>query len=205
MDLRAFAPFVSFVATGNRRRRRLLDTKCAKSLPLMTLNLARYQSRVQLRDGAVLRLRAIIPEDADKLLDLYHRLSPRSLYQRFFTIPKPDPAYAAYLANVDYETHFALVAEVAAKIIAVARYHRTAVTSRAEAAFTVADAWQGRGLGPLLLDRLAQVALAHNIESFEAELLTDNQQMMKVLSRSRFEMKPKVKAGVYRISLALAP
>ena len=63
----------------------------------MTLNLARYQSRVMLRDGAVLRLRAITPEDADKLLDLYHRLSPRSLYQRFFTIPKPDPVYAAYL------------------------------------------------------------------------------------------------------------
>lgn len=171
----------------------------------MPLNLARYQSRVVLRDGARLALRAIMPEDALKLLDLYNRLSPRSLYQRFFTIPKPDPIYAAYLADVDYENHFALVAEFDSKIVAVARYHRTEDAGRAEAAFTVADAWQGRGLGPLMLERLAQIATQHHIEAFEAELLTDNQPMMKVLSRSRFAMKPRVEAGVYHISLSLAP
>lgn len=175
------------------------------SNPVTPLNLACYQSRLMLRDGIALQLRAITLDDAGKLLDLYHRLSPRSLYHRFFTIPKPDPAYAAYLAGVDYENHFALVAEFDEEIVAVARYHRTQAAGCAEAAFTVADAWQGRGIGPLLLERLAQIALMNDIKLFEAELLTDNQQMMKVLSRSRFEMKHQLVAGVYHISLALAP
>ena len=175
------------------------------SNPVTPLNFACDQSRLVLRDGIALKVRAITPEDAAKLLDLYHRLSPRSLYHRFFTIPKPDPAYAAYLADVDSETHFALVAEFDEEIVAVARYHRTEAAGCAEAAFTVADAWQGRGIGPLMLERLAQVALLHHIKSFEADLLTDNQQMMKVLSRSRFEMKHQFVAGVYHISLSLAP
>ena len=175
------------------------------SNPVTPLNLASYQSRLALRDGVALQLRAITPDDAAKLLDLYNRLSPRSLYHRFFTIPKPDPAYAAYLADVDYENHFALVAEFNGEIVAIARYHRTQAQACAEAAFTVADAWQGRGIGPQLLERLAQIALMNNIESFEAELLTDNQQMMKVLSRSRFEMKHRFVAGVYRVALSLGP
>lgn len=62
---------------------------------------AHYESDVVLRDGSTIHLRPIRPDDATKLLDLYHRLSRRSLYDRFFTVPRADPVYAAYLANVD--------------------------------------------------------------------------------------------------------
>jgi GNAT superfamily N-acetyltransferase len=137
---------------------------------------------------------------------LYQRLSPRSLYQRFFTILRPDPVYAEYLADVDYLNHFALVAEFDNQIIAVARFYRNAdFPNRAEAAFTVADEWQAKGIGSLLLERLAQIAWEQNITSFEFQVLADNHQMMKVLSRSRFRVEQRLEAGVFNMILYLAP
>jgi hypothetical protein len=66
---------------------------------------AQYESEAVLSDGSRIHLRPIRPDDATRLLDLYHRLSPRSLYHRFFTIPRPDQVYARYLADVDYINH----------------------------------------------------------------------------------------------------
>src|SRR5215467_4192685 len=120
-------------------------------------------------------MRPICPGDDTKLLDLYHRLSPHSLYNRFFTIPKPDPNYAAYLAKVDFINHFALVAEAEEKIIAVGRFIRKPETPDiAEASFTVADAWQGQGLGTLMLEHLAQLAHEHGITAFVCQILAEN-------------------------------
>jgi GNAT superfamily N-acetyltransferase len=167
---------------------------------------AHYESDVVLRDGSTIHLRPIRPDDAAKLLDLYHRLSRRSLYHRFFAVPRADPIYAEYLASVDYLGHFALVAEVTEQIVGVARYYRNAeFPGRAEAAFAVADAWQARGLGPLLLDRLAEIAAAEQISVFEGQALTGNQPMIKVLSRSRFPVRQQVEAGVFNLILFLAP
>jgi GNAT superfamily N-acetyltransferase len=99
-----------------------------------------------------------------------------------------------------------LVAEIEEQIIAVARFYRvTDFPNRAEAAFTVADQWQARGIGSLLLERLAGIAWERNITSFEFQVLTDNHQMIKVLSRSRFSMSSKVEAGVFSMILSLAP
>jgi GNAT superfamily N-acetyltransferase len=167
---------------------------------------AHYESDVVLGDGSQIHLRPIRPKDATGLLDLYRRLSPRSLYHRFFTIPRPDPVYADYLADVDYLNHFALVAEVKGQIIAVARYYRIPeCESRAEAAFTVADEWQARGIGSLMLERLAEIAREQKINSFEVQVLSDNHQMMKILSRSRFRTNQKLEAGVFNVILYLTP
>jgi len=167
---------------------------------------AHYESDAVLRDGSKIHLRPIRTDDAAKLLDLYHMLSARSLYHRFFTVPRPDPAYARYLADVDYDDHFALVAEFDGRIVAVARFYRDPLKpGRAEPAFTVADAWQSRGIGTLLLERLAGVAVEKNITSFNLQVLTGNHQMIKVLSRSRFPVTRRVEAGVFNMTLSLAP
>lgn len=165
-----------------------------------------YESDAVLSDGSRIYLRPIRPDDATRLLDLYHRLSPRSLYHRFFTIPRPDPVYAKYLADVDYINHFALVVVCDAQIIAVARYfRRREFPNRAEAAITVADAWQAKGIGPLLLDRLAAVAREQQITSFEGQVLTDNRQILKALSRSRFHIRQRAESGVVNLTVFLAP
>ncbi|HYP29669.1 MAG TPA: GNAT family N-acetyltransferase [Blastocatellia bacterium] len=176
---------------------------------------SRYKFPVTLRDGSTMRVRPIRPEDDAKLLDLYHRLSNRSLYNRFLTVPDPDPSKAAYLARVDYHNHFALVGEVGGvgevgkapeKIIAVARYFRDSDRpDRAEAAFTVADDYQRQGIGQQMLALLSQVAFEQGITTLEGHVLAQNRPMMKVLSRSGFNLSRQVEAGVFLVSLSLGP
>ena len=159
---------------------------------------------VKLRDGFTLHLRPIQPDDDVNLLQLYNQLSQKSLYYRFFTIPKPDLNYARYLANVDAQNHLALVAEFNNQIIAVARFHRQAENpSCAEAAFTVADAWQGKGIGSMMLKALAKVALQKGITLFECEVAMDNERMLKLLSRSGFEFTKALNAGFFTITILL--
>src|SRR5260370_9854679 len=73
---------------------------------------ARRARSVRLRNGAAVHLRAIRPEDEDRLIALYGRLSPESARQRFFTSMKWLPrAWARYFANVDYHDRLAAVPE----------------------------------------------------------------------------------------------
>src|SRR6267142_6285660 len=67
---------------------------------------------VALRNGASLRLRPIRPDDAPRLMALCHRLSPRTVYQRFFSPRRLRPEEAYAFANVDYRERMVLVAEV---------------------------------------------------------------------------------------------
>jgi RimJ/RimL family protein N-acetyltransferase len=66
----------------------------------------------------------------------------------------------------------------------VARMHRSEDDPEvAEAAVTVVDDWQGRGLGSLLLDRLTQRARQLGVHRFEASLFTTNKPMLRLFER----------------------
>jgi RimJ/RimL family protein N-acetyltransferase len=144
-----------------------------------------YDEDVLLRDGTRLHLRPIRIDDGPELLRLYDKLSNTSLYHRFFVVPPKDASKAEYLAHVDYENQFALVAEFAGEVVAVARYHRDLARSdHAEVAFTVADTLQGKGIGSLLFERLAKIARSHGVSVFDAEVLKDNVGMVRVFEKS---------------------
>lgn len=116
---------------------------------------AHEASDVFLRSGSTVRLRPIRPQDAPLLLAFYRRLSPESLYLRFFGAVRMDEARAAEICCVDYEDTFGFVAEGSGRIVAAAHYYRyPRHPERAEAAFAVEDALQGQGLGTRLLERL---------------------------------------------------
>ncbi len=140
---------------------------------------------VALSDGARIELRPIRASDHDLLVAGFERLSARSRYQRFLA-PMDDlpDAMVHYLTEVDHHDHEAVVAidPVSGRGVGVARFVRLEDRPYvAEAAVTVADDWQGRGVGTLLLAALAARAREEDVQTFTAVLLAANREMLEVL------------------------
>jgi RimJ/RimL family protein N-acetyltransferase len=168
------------------------------------------EREVTLRDGARVRLRPIRPEDQDRLIAFYDRLSRHTAYQRFFTVMKRlPPDWAHLLANVDYERRLALLAEhgppEAPELVGVARYEATAQADTAEIAFVIQDAWQNRGLGTLMLDALLTAAEARGIRRFRAYVLTSNTRMIDLLVRFTDVRERATSSGVTELLLVRRP
>jgi acetyl coenzyme A synthetase (ADP forming)-like protein len=165
-----------------------------------------YESDILLRDGSTLRLRPIKPEDAAALRNLHSRLSAQSVYFRFFApIPELTEERALALATVDYHDSFALIGELAGRIVAVAQYFRDSENpNRAEVSFITEDALQGRGIASRMLERLAEIARDHKITVFEAYVLGDNRKMMDVFLRSGFEVERRLDGGVFSVTFPIA-
>ena len=168
------------------------------------------EREVTLRDGARLRLRPIRPEDQDRLIEFYDRLSRHTAYQRFFTVMKRlPPNWAHLLANVDYERRLALLAEHGShedpELVGVARYEPTGQADTAEIAFVIQDGWQNRGLGTLMLDALLAAAEARGIRRFRAYVLASNARMIDLLVRFTDVQERRVESGVTELLLARRP
>jgi GNAT superfamily N-acetyltransferase len=130
-------------------------------------------------------VRPIEPADEAILNRAFARLSEQSRYQRFLTaIAELSEAQLRYLTEVDHHDHEALVAldPKTGDGVGVARYVRLDDGTSAEAAVTVVDEWQGRGLGTALCQMLAERAREEGVERFTALLLASNDQMHDVLS-----------------------
>src|SRR5262245_21834673 len=149
--------------------------------------------RVVLRDGSVAMLRPSRPDDAPAIKRFFHDLSPESRRRRFFTFAEPADALIDRLADSQDPTRaltFLAMRTVdgASKPVAVGSYIAVSPTS-AEAAFAVDDRFQGKGLGSILLERLAVTGAAHGFRRFEATTLTENAAMLDVFRESGFEIR----------------
>lgn len=138
-----------------------------------------------LRSGHTVRIRQVRPTDAPALARAYADLGEQSRYRRFFTaMPElPDSTLAA-ASQVDHDQHEALVASPpwSREIVGEARYVRDPDRPDvADVAVTVVDAWQGRGLGSLLLRRLSRRAHDAGVHHFTAEVLAENGPMLHLL------------------------
>lgn len=148
----------------------------------------RRTTEVVLRDGTRVRLRPILPEDKALLVEGFQRLSPESRYRRFMApVQKLTDDQLRYLTEIDHVDHFAWIAldldQPAHPGMGTARYVRIPEEPDvAEAAVTVIDDYQGRGLGTLLLEALGAVALENGIRRFRGYALEDNRPMREVLA-----------------------
>jgi GNAT superfamily N-acetyltransferase len=155
--------------------------------PVDTEFVRRRTTEVALRDGTKVLLRPLLPEDRAVLVEGFRRLSPESRYRRFMApIQELTDDQLRYLTEIDYVDHFAWLALDLDKPgrpgMGVARYVRIPEEpDLAEAAVTVIDDYQGRGLGTLLLEALGAVALENGIRRFRGYALEDNRPMLEVL------------------------
>jgi RimJ/RimL family protein N-acetyltransferase len=140
-----------------------------------------------LPDGSEVLVRAIRPEDKPLFATAWKRLSDDTVRRRFLVtrdrLTADELEYFTHVDHVDHEAIGALDPK-SGEGVAVARYVRDRDRPHiAEAALTVVDAWQRRGLGWRLLRRLADHALEHRIRVFSATTLADNEAMLKLLGR----------------------
>ncbi len=162
---------------------------------------------VLLSDGTAVHLRQIRPEDAPAIVEFHSRMSDRTRYLRYFSpyprIPERD---LARFVNVDHRDREAFVVVSGPRIMAVGRYERLGPESaEAEVAFVVEDAHQGRGIGSVLLEHLADAARANGITGFVAEVLPENGSMLRVFSDFGYQVQRRYADGVVHLAFPIAP
>ena len=139
---------------------------------------------VEMRDGTELELRPVLPGDNERTAHGPVEFSGETLYRRFQSMRIPTKSLMAYLFEVDYVDHFVWVMTDVADgpVVADARFVRDETDPTvAEVAFTVGDAYQGRGIGTFLMGALAVAAGSDGVQRFSARVLTENYAMRKIL------------------------
>ncbi len=163
---------------------------------------------VILRDGTTLRLRPPAAADVDALVSLFQGLSTRSRFLRFHGLAAAGREMAAMFVDPDWAEKGSLAGWLGEgddeRIVGLASYARLRDPKTAEAAFVVADDLQRRGIGTRLLEQLAAVAAEHGIESFVAEVLPENRNMLAVFENVGFKATRGLEGGVYEVRFPIA-
>jgi len=167
-----------------------------------------------LRDGSEVTVRPLAPEDREELRRAFRQTSPRTRYLRFLgVVGDLSDAMLTYLTDVDQDDHIALVATVPSpdlkteRGLGVARLIRTAHGSAvAEAAITVADEWQRRGVGTVLARELGRAARVRGIRTIRADVHVDNEAMRAILEQAGAECVARDEAtGTLSYDIAIEP
>lgn len=151
--------------------------------------------KVTLADGTALTIRPIRPEDARIEAEFVRNLSEESRYYRFMdTLRELSPQMLSHFTQVDYDRHMACIAvtgEGAQETeIAVARYIVADDGASCEFAIVVADAWQRKGVGALLMRTLMETAGARGLRTMFGEVMAGNHKMLELTQRLGFQLKP---------------
>lgn len=155
-------------------------------------------------DGQVVRLRRCRIEDTDQIRALLTGLSPRSRYLRFFSagtsVVEPE---LARLTRAPGPDHAAVAAQLGDELVGVGSYERLD-SDTAELAVLVAEHWQGRGIGTLLVEDLAAIGRRHGIRTLTGDVLAINTSMLAVSRGLAAGQDPAV-SGVVGIRIATLP
>jgi acetyltransferase len=160
---------------------------------------AQYALSFALADGTAVSVRPIRPEDEPMMVEFHGTLSDQSVYYRYFSAlslrQRTNHARLARLCFVDYDREIALVAvlndpkTLKPAIVGVGRLCREHGRPAAEFAVVVSDAWQRRGLGTRLLQRLVDVGRAERLTRISGIILAENGGMRRACERVGFRIR----------------
>ena len=163
-----------------------------------------------LRDGRTAHLRPISSEDRDLLVEFYEQVSAESKYLRFFApMPRLSDRDLERFTRVDHVDRVAFVLTVGGKMLAVGRFDREPRRAdgsggdEAEVAFLVQDRHQGRGIAQLLLEHLAQAGRERGVAKFVAEVLPENQRMIRIFREAGYTVAGGFEDGVMRFEFPI--
>ena len=189
--------------TGGLRGGALMPAQRAMHLEMRHF----FEHRVRKRRGLNgITIRAVRPDDRERIVQAFQALDPESIYQRFFVLKKRlSDEELRRLTESDGVRDVVLVATVASNdqeiIIGLGRYARTGTSG--EIAFTVEEDYQGCGVASELLWRLTDIARRGGIRQFEVDVLPDNAAMLKVFERSGLPMQARLAEDIVHLTLLL--
>jgi GNAT superfamily N-acetyltransferase len=158
---------------------------------------------IALSDAPEVLIRPVSPGDQDELREMLSRLSRETIHKRFhLPMPHVPEWMLAYLTDVDHYDKESLVALVGDEIVGHTMYARQEARE-AEMAIVVEDRWQSRGIGRLLLSRLAEEAEHRGIEAFTGTVLGENRDALRFFSSVLLKVKFEIKNSVYHLHLPL--
>ncbi|WP_198961912.1 bifunctional GNAT family N-acetyltransferase/acetate--CoA ligase family protein [Pseudonocardia sp. MH-G8] len=173
-----------------------------------------WEADVVASDGGIVHLRPILPGDADALLRFHASLSDRTRYLRYFgPYPRMSPRDLERFTHVDHRKRVGFICLLGDEILAVGRYEGLpggsgdgpAGVESAEVAFVARDDHQGRGLGSILLEHLAAAARENGLRRFEAEVLVENHQMVRVFREAGYQVSRAFSEGVLHLEFDIDP
>ena len=159
------------------------------------------------RNGCPINIRSLRPDDRADLVAAFKRVSPQSVYRRFFAVRRDfSDKEIAFFTDVDFDKHVVLVASIdeggQQAIVAAGRYVVMA-PGRAEVAFTVIDAYQGQGIGSALLRHIIGIAQQAGLSELVAEILAENTPMQRLFANCGFATTVRRQQDVVHMALDL--
>jgi len=148
--------------------------------------------------------RVASPGDAEALRGMFSRVSPETIYQRFH-VAYPDVPERTLALMLDGDQHDkeSLVAVAQGEIVGHAMYVRAGDSGDAEMAIVVEDGWQSKGVGKLLLRKLAECARRRGVQTFVGTVLMENRRMLGLSSTVFAEVRHVSTDGVFHFRAPL--
>jgi GNAT superfamily N-acetyltransferase len=134
---------------------------------------------IRLRDGSPVTIRQVLAGDEPALSSFLSGLCLQARRMRFFTEAASMRIAAQLVSAVGDERYGLIARDDTGTVVGHASYARLEGT-RAEVGVEVADHLHGRGLGTILIERLAAAAERCGITVFVAEVLCENGAMLDV-------------------------
>jgi GNAT superfamily N-acetyltransferase len=160
------------------------------------------------KDGAKLFLRPIKPTDEPRMREMFYKFSRETVYFRFFSYLNAMPHdKLKEFCNVDYEQEMAVVAMLPHagedELAGSARYVLDPATGMAEYAVSVAEGWQNRGVGTVLLEYLIRIARKKGVKGFTGYIMDSNTRMYRLIHKLGYKIESKWEDSVYTLSFRL--
>jgi len=158
---------------------------------------AQYSSEWQTKDGTIVTIRPIRPEDEPLMVEFHRTLSESTVNQRYFALLQLEKRIAherlTRICFNDYDCEIPLVAELKRpdgerEIIAVGRLNKTHGLDEARFAIVVSDTWQGKGLGTRLLELLVEVGRQEGLTRITGSMLPENTRMRRICELAGFQV-----------------
>jgi acetyltransferase len=167
-----------------------------------------YEHDWMLRDGTPVLLRPMRPEDEPLVSAFLQKCSNETIFFRYFRFVKQwtHEMLIRFTQN-DYDREVGIMAlgqppgpEI---MMGVSRLYMDADHATGEFAVIVGDPWQGKGLGPKLVEQVIAIARDQGVKVLYGDVLTQNQPMLDLAKKVGFKIRRSEDPQLCRIELTL--